>query len=87
MLSSFKNIFAFGQFIKLSRREGNLSCVAQLELANPKKKNALSLALLDEVTLFLFSSILQSKILTNNTIFAQLSLEAVKKDTSVLELI
>ena len=44
-----RNAFFFGQYIKLSRMEGNLSCVAKLELSNPKKKNALSIALLDEV--------------------------------------
>lgn len=44
-----KNTFLFSQFIKLTRLEGNLSTVAKLELNNPKKKNALSFALVDEV--------------------------------------
>lgn len=44
--------YLFGQFIKLSRMEGKLDKVAKLELANPKKKNALSAALLDEVGIY-----------------------------------
>ena len=39
----------FSQFIKLTRMEGKYNAVAELELDNPKKKNALSMALLDEV--------------------------------------
>lgn len=46
-----KSKYLFGQFIKLARMEGKLDKVAKLELANPKKKNALSAALLDEVPL------------------------------------
>ncbi len=44
-----KSLAPFSQFVKLTRLEGNLNKVARLELANPKKKNALSLALLDDV--------------------------------------
>jgi hypothetical protein len=42
-----KQSYLFSQYIKLSRMTDKLSCVAKLELANPKKKNALSIALLD----------------------------------------
>ena len=38
---------SFSQFVKLTRMEGKYNAVAQLELDNPKKKNALSMALLD----------------------------------------
>lgn len=41
------NKFRFSQFVKFTRLEGKHSAVAQLELDNPKKKNALSIALLD----------------------------------------
>ena len=40
----------FSQFVKLTRMEGKYNAIAQLELDNPKKKNALSMALLDEVS-------------------------------------
>ena len=42
--------FNFSQFVKLTRMDGKYNAVAKLELDNPKKKNALSVALLDEVT-------------------------------------
>lgn len=72
MLTTFKNIFSFSnQFIKLTRMQGNLSTVAKLELSNPKKKNALSIALLDEVKNKIFSLILLSKKLINSMISEQ----------------
>jgi len=51
--------------------QGNLSTVAKLELSNPKKKNALSIALLDEVKNKIFSLILLSKKLINSMISEQ----------------
>ena len=61
--------------------------MATLELANPKKKNALSLALLDEVSnIISFSLILLLKISINNMTLELLSLRAANKAISVLEL-
>lgn len=52
MLKNLNKIWGynFSQYIKLSRMDGKYSGIAKLELDNPKKKNALSVALLDEVT-------------------------------------
>jgi len=42
--------YSFSQFVKLTRYEGVFDKVAKLELDNPKKKNALSVDLLSQVT-------------------------------------
>jgi enoyl-CoA hydratase/carnithine racemase len=41
--------YSFSQFVKLTRYEGAFDKVAKLELDNPKKKNALSVDLLNQV--------------------------------------
>ena len=38
--------------VKVSNLEGKYSSIAQIELNQPKKKNALSIALLDEVNVY-----------------------------------
>lgn len=46
-----KIAFKFSQFIKLSNYEDKYSNIAKLELDNPKKKNALSIDLLNQLDL------------------------------------
>ncbi len=58
--------YHFSQYVKLSTYKAPFEQVAKLELDNPKLKNALSIDLLAEVYLSLFSSMKLSKKLTNN---------------------
>ena len=55
MLRQIQQAFSyqFSQFVKLTNLEGKYANVAKLELDNPKKKNALSISLLDQVFYFL----------------------------------
>ena len=58
--------YSFSQFVKLTRYEGAFDKVAKLELDNPKKKNALSVDLLSQVTSLSHSLILLSKTSISN---------------------
>ena len=76
--------FLFTQFVKLSRYDGPFDKVAKLELDNPRFKNALSVDLLSQVYLLIFSLTTLSKKSTNNMISELVFLEVVFKGISVL---
>ena len=76
--------FLFSQFVKLSRYDGPFDKVAKLELDNPRFKNALSVDLLSQVYLLIFSLTIPSKKSISSMIFELVSLEVASKDIFAL---